>query len=194
VVGFFDLAIKDLNTQLFEFNRVAETGIVMTAAQEWVVLSDKAFKISQTYLTHNTKGDEPPITELPWTHFKKLYANDQTEGKPFVCASFNMDADQRLYLYYTPNASTVADYTLAVEYYRRIPLFSEIGLGHSLLIPQEVENALSYAAQKRLAIHVLGAGHPDVAVVAALETEALGRLKRSDRTKPAQQLRFSVGR
>jgi len=192
VIRFLDGSIKDLNTGLFEFNKIVETGIIMVDGQQWVQLGSNAHKISMVYLTHNSNGDEPPLTILPWDHFKRLYYQSVKPGKPYVATNFNPEREGKLYLFPIANETTVTDYTLSVEYYTRIPLISEISEGASLSIPQEMENVIVYGAQKRLAEHLLGPGHPDVRAKATLEAESLNRCKTSDRSKPGAQLRFRL--
>jgi len=192
VIRFLDASIKDLNTGLFEFNKIVETGIVMETGQQWVQLGSNAHKISQVYPVHNTDGDDVPMTILPYDHFKRLYYRTDKTGKPYVATNFNMEREGKVYLYYTPDETTVTNYTLTVEYYIRIPLISEIAEGSSLSIPQEMENVIVYGAQKRFAEHLLGPGHRDVSAKAALEAQALERCKTSDRSKPGAQLRFRL--
>jgi hypothetical protein len=191
-IRFLDSSIKDLNTGLFEFNKIVETGILMGSGQQWVQLGSNAHKLSMVYLTHNTNGDEPPLTILPWDHFKRLYYQSVKPGKPYVATNFNPEREGKVYLFHIPNDSTVADYTISVEYYTRIPLISEIAEGASLAIPQEMENAIVFGAQKRMAEHLYGPGHKDVAAKSMLESQALERCKTSDRSKPGAQLRFRL--
>jgi len=192
VIRFLDGSIKDLNTGLFEFNKIVETGILMAERQQWVQLGSNAHKISQVYLTHNTNGDQVPMTILPYDHFKRLYYRTEKTGLPYVATNFNIEREGKVYLYYIPDSKTVTDYTLTTEYYIRIPLISEIAEGASLSIPQEMENVIVFGAQKRLAEHLLGPGHRDVGAKAALESQALDRVKNSDRSKPGAQIRFRM--
>lgn len=187
-----DDAVKEFNTALFDFNKVAESGIPLVTGQQWVLLSSQVHWVSNAYLVDNTQGDQTPLVELPWDHFKRLYPNGQEMGRPKVFASFNLDLDGRIYLYQTPTQEIVDQFTLAVEYYRRIPLISSVGANTSIEVPSEIENTLLYGAKKRVAIDIDGAGSPSVNSFASLEQQSLDRLKRSDRTRPNEQRRWRL--
>lgn len=191
-IRFLDAAVKDLNTGLFEFNKIVETGVLPVEGQQWVQLGSGVHRLSQIYLVHNSNGDEPPMGILPYDHFKRLYYRTDKTGKPFVASTYNISSDGRVYLYYIPDATTASDYTISVEYFIRIPLISEIAEGASLAIPQEMENVILYNAQKRLASHLYGAGHKDVGSKAALESQSLERCKNSDRSKPGAAIRWRL--
>lgn len=185
-----DDTINDMNMALFEFNKMAEAGIVMTEGQPYVFLTSRFYRESLAHLSANSGGVQPPLDFCPWTEFQRWYGDETVLGCPHIYSLFNFEQEGRLYLSPTPDASTVSTYTLSVEYYRRIPLVSTLGASESLSVPREVESALLYGAQKRLAIHVLGAAHPDVGALATLEMQALERLKRVDKTHPDEKKRF----
>lgn len=187
-----DDAVNDLNSSLYEFNRVTESGISLSTEQQWITLNSQFYKESQCYLNRTGQGDNTPMLYMDWVQFKRLYPENTTLGRPSIYTIFNSDQDGRLYLYDSPDQTTVDNYTLSVEYYRRIPLVSSLGNEGSLNVPREIENALIYGAQKQLSSVVMGPGHPDVRALAGLESEAIARLKQSDRLHPDVQLRFKL--
>jgi len=89
----------------------------------------------------------------------------------------------------TPDTSTAANSTLTFEFYRRTPRVSE---EDPLQVPREIEQLLIYGAQKRMAIHLLGASNPDVVSLQALETKALDDLRGVDKRSPDERLRFRL--
>lgn len=185
-----DDTINDMNTALFEFNKSVEQGIVMTANQPYVVVTDLFYRESQCYLTPNSGGQGAPLDYLDWIKYQRWFGDDTNQGCPERYSLFNNEREGRVYLSPTPDTTTVSDQTLTIEFYRRIPLVSTLGAENSLTVPREVESALVYGAQKRIAIHVLGAAHPDVGSLAGFEMQALERLKRVDKTHPDEHKRM----
>ena len=189
-----DDTINDMNTALFDFNKVMESGIALTAAQPYVVASNTFYREAIAYLVATSNGaSQVPLDYIPWTEYQRWYGDDTIQGSTARYSLFNFEQEGRIYLNPTPDASTVAAYTLTVESYRRIPAISTLGANDSLNVPREIESALIYGAHKRMAIHILGAGHKDVAALANLELQALERLKRVDKTHPDEKKRFILG-
>jgi hypothetical protein len=191
-VEWLDDSIKDLNHNVWENTKVAESGIVMTAGTQWVNLSTIYYKESQAYLVHNTTGDQGPMKFLPWVHFKRMYPSTDTTqvSMPSIYTIFNEQRDGKIYLYPIPDATTVADYTLAVEYYQRLPLISTLGGGDSPEIPEEFENVILYGAYKRAAMHL--GETKDMNMYNGLEREALERMKQIDSMRPDADRRFRL--
>jgi hypothetical protein len=191
-VEWLDDAIKDLNHNVWESTKVAESGIVMTAAQQWINLNTTFYKESQAYLVNNTSGDQPPMKFLPWVHFKRLYGSTDTNNtsRPYIYTVFNEQRDSKVYLFPIPDTTTVADFTLAVEYYQRLPLISTLSGSDSPEIPEEFENVILFGAYKRAAMHL---GETDkVKLYSGLEAEALERMKRVDSMRPDADRRFRL--
>lgn len=188
---WLDESVVDLNMNVWESMRVVEQGIPLVAGQGWVLLTSQVFKESQVYLVHNTDGDQKPLPVLPWVPFKRLYSATNLDGTPQVCSIFNGERDGRLYFDRLPEAGDVSDYTLAVEYYQRLPKISTLGDSDSPEIPAEFENVLLYGAYKRAAMYFGNA--QDVGNYAMLEREALERLKRIDSMQPDSDRRFRLG-
>ena len=204
-----DQTIKDMNSHLYEFNKVNQTIsplIADTADYELdpmtagpgggVTPSTPAvpYKESQAYLL-KTDSSRVYLNYLPWVRFSEQLSGrfGSTSGIPSTYSFRNLEADGLLSLFPAPNAGTVGDYTLVLEYYRRIPLLSEVPDDDSTIaVPEEVETPLIYGACKRLAIHLVGASHPDVAAFAALEKISLEELKAVDKRHPDQLQRFRL--
>ena len=158
--------------------------------QQWVQLSSSCFKESQAYLVHNTSGDQPPLRSLPWVAFKRMYYGTTNSSCPAIYSIFNMEQDGKVYFDQLPDSDTVTNYTLAVEYYRRLPLISSVGASASPNIPQEFENTILYGAYKRMCAHV--GDENGVRTYATLEREALERLQRIDIMRPDADRRFRL--
>lgn len=174
----------------WECTRVAESGIVLTSGQQWVMLTSQFFKASQAYLVHNTDGDQTPLTCLPWIQFKRQYPHTNIEDIPSIYTLFNFEREGRLYFNVIPDASTVSDYTLAVEYYSRIPKFSTLAANSSPEIPAEFESVILNGALKRAAQHF--GDSASIGSYAAFEAEALDRLKRIDSIQPDADRRWRL--
>lgn len=198
---FLDDAIKEMNSYLFEFSRTMETGITLSAStQDYTLSGGLPFKESQAYLVNSSSGDAAaPLHYLPYVHFKRLFALEEntdavsTAGVPYAYTIRNLHDDGVVSLFPIPNTSTASSWTLTVEYYTRIPLVSELALDTSQLdVPQEVETALVFGGQKRMAIHIHGPGHDDVKALDALENRARTRLQAIDRHHPDSNTRFRL--
>lgn len=187
-----DRACNSLNAYIFEFNKLVESGITLEAGTNNYVLSTLFWKESQAYLEKNTGEDQQPLDFLRWAIFKRQFSDDTVTGFPVAYSIFNFERDGRVYLTPAPDSSTVNNFTLAIEYYRRTPNYSGVSDASSPDIPVEAESFLLYAAKMELAIHLKGAGHPDVANFKALSENALQRLIRIDKEHPDAANRFRL--
>lgn len=184
-------SIDDANTHLWEFNKLVESGLPFTAAQSYVQVTANAYREMAVTLTDADGNVSPPLQMLPWSHFETLYGNSNLQGTPHTYSYRNLHREGKLYFFPTPPTSYVSttDYTYNFEYYRRIPHADE---EDPLQIPREIEQLITYGAKKRLAAHLAGASHPDVAAYAALEEQSLSALKSVDRRSTAETLRFRL--
>lgn len=192
VLGLLDDTVRDMNSHLYEFNKIVQSNLPMTADNRDVNLNQGVYKESLGYLVRTDDGSKLLLVYLPYVNFV-----DQWEAGLFVGTNVpaaytfrNVERDGVVSLGPKPNSATATDYTLTLEYYRRIPLISEVTVGVD--VPPEAETPLVYGAQKRLAVHLHGPGHPDVAGFNALEQQALGNLKAVDKRHPDTQKRFRL--
>lgn len=194
VLGWLDDSIKDINRILWQHTVIAESGIVFTEGQQWITVGSNIYRESQAYLTHNTSGDQPPLTYEPWVVFKRKYPGTDTSGPdlglPQIYTIFNTDKDDRIYLYPIPNSDTVTNYTLTVEYYQRLPLISSCANNEPPRIPQEFENAILYGAYKRFAMDM--GESAQVGLYENLEHEEHQYLKNMNGMHPDAQKGFRV--
>ena len=198
-LGFLDDAIKETNSYLFEFNKNRQDAIVLTENEENYTLDGSPYKEVQAFLVSvSNNNEEPPMHYLPYVQFKRLTNSRNStgtieSGNPYIYTFRNIERDGVVTLFPAPAATTATDYTLTVEFYVRIPLLSELPDDDARLqVPQEVETALTFASQKRLAIHINGPAHPDVIALDALEQRALARLIAIDRHHPDSATRFRI--
>lgn len=187
--SFLDETVDDLNTFLWEFTRVKETGVTITAGQEYVALTSTFYKESVAYLVHSSGDANPVLAYLPWVHFERARSDIVQQGMPDKYSLFNVESEGRVYLMPSPDTPTATSYTLTIEYYQRINRPSEEDPLHA---PREIANTIVYGAQKRLASVVFGAGHQDVGAFATMEELALERLRTIDRRHPDEQARFRI--
>lgn len=185
-----DDTIDDMNMALFDFNKLGESGIPLVEGQPWVLLTSQFYRESQAYLVNSNGAMQDPLDHLPWSTYQRWYGDSTITGTPEKYSLFNFEKEGKLYFYPTPDANAASAMTLTVEFYRRIPLVSELGISDSLDAPREVQSALVYGAQKRIALH-LGQSN-DIATLAGLEMQALERLKRVDKTHPDERKRFML--
>lgn len=188
-LDWLDEVVVDLNMNTWECTRVMDQNIPLVLDQQYIVLDQDAFKSSQAYMVHDTDGDLPPMTNMPWVKFKRLYFQTEATGLPCVYSLFNQERDGRLYFDVKPTQDEVDNYTLTVEYYTRIPKFSQLGGGESPNIPAEFESAILNGALKRAALHF---GDPRSGEFASLEAAAIERLKRIDSYQPDADRRFKL--
>lgn len=187
-----DDTVNDMNSNVYEYNRITETSITLTADTQSYTLSSNFYKEAIAYLNETTPSeDKSPMTYMTWSSFKTSYPDNTETGTPYIYSLYNFEREGKVYLWPVPDSSAASDYTLTVEYYRRIPLVSGVSKGSSIDVPREVESPLVYGAQKRVA--ALLDEWQAVKNLAALEAEALDRLKKIDRTHPDAKLRFRVG-
>jgi hypothetical protein len=197
VEGFLDDAVREMNSHLYEFNKRTETGIALSASTRDYTLTSTAgaqvYRESLAYLVTTAGVQQANLVYLPWAHFQSLYG-DQTlvnSGVPSVYSMRNVDFAGTVSLQPIPNTSVASSYTLTVEYYRRIPL-PYTDAEDPIEVAPEVETVLVYNAQKRLAIHLHGPGHKDVAAFDALERRAQEELQAVDKRHPDAQRRFRL--
>ncbi len=182
-----------MNSHLYDFNKKVLSNVTMTVAKQEVTLTDDVYKEHLAYIHHTANDEnEAPLVLLPHAHFMSMYG-DRTRfktGIPSVYAFRSLHQDFTLLLSPSPSQSIADDYTLTVEYFRRIPLVTENSI---LDVPQEVQTSLIYGAQKRMAIHIhADAAHPSVGALHELERDALSRLKQIDRHHPDTNKRFRL--
>ncbi len=190
-LDLLDETVDEMNSQLYDFNKRVETGITLTAGTAAYELNSAFYRESLAYLVDSSGDREPPLIYLPYARFRETYGDEDwvSDGFPEVYTIRNVQDDGQVTLGPTPDTSAAA-YTLTVEYYRRIPKVS--GSEDPLAVPDEVEPALLYGAMKRMAIHINGPGHADVAAFETLEARAIEKLKGVDRRHPDQNMRFQL--
>jgi len=193
VTEFLDDCIKDLNTYPWESTKDSEV-YTLTLNQQYVTLNPLFYKESLVYLTHTTNGDYIPMKGLPYVHFKRLYSmtspDNSVKGTPSIYSIFNFEKERRLAFNIAPDQDTVTDFTLTVEFYKRLPLISSVNGVQSPDIPDYFENTILYGAYKRLSAHL---GDADgVRTYAGLEREALEKLQRIDIMHPDADRRFRL--
>lgn len=189
--GFLDDAVDDLNMYLWEFTRVKETNLTFTADQEYVQINQPFYRESIAYLSKivDTTKTNSALIYVPWIHFERLRSVAAPSGTPDKYSLRNVERDGRVYFMPFPDARCAASFYLNIEYYQRILRPSEQDPLH---VPREIINAIIYSAQKRFAIMVYGAAHPDVASFASLEHQAVERLRAIDKRHPDEQIRFKI--
>lgn len=189
---FLDDAVDDINTHLWEFNKIMDTGITLTANQSWVPISGAMYREHSAFLVQtNSQQSYAHLAFLPWIEFQRTYGVPNESGQPVVYSYFNLHREGKVYLAPAPDTNMASSATLTLEYYRRVPRVSDTE--DPLQIPREIEQLIVYGAQKRMAIHLLGAANPDVAALAMLETKALDELRGVDKRSPDERLRFRLG-
>lgn len=192
VEGLLDDTIRDHNSHLYEFNKRVQTGIVLTGGTATYELAAATYKESLAYLVKTSDSTKQgPLVYLPYIRFRETYGDGAyiTTGVPTVYTFRNLNNDGLVTLGAAPNTATAANYTLTVEYYRRIPLAS---VEDPIEGFPELATPLLYGLMKRLAIHLYGPAHGDVSAFAGLEQEALGKVKSIDKRHPDQQMRFRL--
>ncbi len=194
-----DETVKEMNTHLYEFNKVTATDLDIVDGTQDILMPTTFYRESFAYLVDKDNNEEPPLVFIDPVNFQRLYGNSPSnKGWPIAYTIRNIHNDGKLSLGPTPDstvASTRSGTTLTggralyVEYYRRIPLPSE---NAQLTIPQEVEVPLLYGAQKRLSIDIAGPGNPDWATFQTLEDRSLEKLQAVDRRHPDEATRFRL--
>ena len=111
-------------------------------------------------------------------------------GIPTIYSIFNYEKTRRLAFEIAPNQDTVTNYTITVEYYKRLPLISSVQGEQSPDIPDYFENTLLYGAYKRMSAHL--GDSEGVKTYASLEREALEKLQRIDIMHPDADRRFKL--
>ena len=193
VLQFLDDGIKDLNTYPWESSKTSES-YSLVLNQQYITLNPLFFKESLVYLNHITSGDCSPMKGLPYVHFKRLYSmtspTNTITGIPTIYSIFNYEKTRRLAFEIAPNQDTVTNYTITVEYYKRLPLISSVQGEQSPDIPDYFENTLLYGAYKRMSAHL--GDSEGVKTYASLEREALEKLQRIDIMHPDADRRFKL--
>ena len=116
--------------------------------------------------------------------------NNSTTGTPSVYTIFNYEKTRRMFFDIALDQNTVTNYTLTVEYYKRLPLISSVEGSQTLDIPDYFENTILYGAYKRMSAHL--GDSEGVQTYAALEREALEKLQRIDIMHPDADRRFRL--
>ena len=193
VLEFLDDCIRDLNTYPWESSKTSES-YTLTANQQYVTVNTLFFKDSQAFLTSATQGNTAPLRSLPYIQFKRLYPETNVTtnlvGFPSIYTIFNYEKTRRMLFDVAPDTSTATNYTLVLEYYKRLPLISSVSGINSADIPDYFENTIVYGAFKRMCAHVGDA--QGVSMYSSLEREALERLQRIDVMHPDADRRFRL--
>jgi len=188
-----DDTIKEFNRNTYEFNLMVVSGITITSGVEAISLPQAFYKEKQAYLVKTSDSkSEGPLGYIDWATFNRLYGINPrlaSAGFPTVYTARNVQEEGQLYLGPEPSSSIAADYTLTVEYYRRIPLVSATD---QLTIPAEVEPALLAGAQELFAIHISGADSQDAARFAQKKYITWDGFKEADRKHPDGLNRFRM--
>lgn len=189
---FLNEAIDDANLHLWEFNKCEESGLVMTAGQEYVEVTHLVYREVMAFTVLTSDGStQQQLTFLPWVEFRSSWASPQMQAPPVAYSYFNLHRNGRIYLGPTPpsTGTYVTDNTLTVQYYRRLPHLDE---ENPLQVPREVEQLLLWGAQRRMANYLQGPSSPDVASLAAQEVAFYDRLRGMDRRSPDENLRMRL--
>lgn len=189
-LDFLDETIIEMNTHMYEFNLVQVTGITLVEGQAEYTLPTQFYREKLAYLKDSDGNTGEPMYYIDWPTFMRLYGKQpDTNAFPQAYSIRNVQNDGKVSLAPSPDGRSASDYTLTVDYYRRIPLASEVEV---LTVPQEVEVTLLYGAKKRFAMEVRGADQPDWQTFDELETKTLDRLKTADRRHPDEVTRFRL--
>lgn len=189
-LDFLDETIIEMNTHMYEFNLVQVTGIALVAGQQDYTLPTQFYREKLAYLVDSSGGTKDPLFYIDWPTFMRMYGKDgTTSAEPDTYSVRNVHNDGKVSLSPAPDGGSASGDTLTVDYYRRIPLASEVEV---LTVPQEVETTLLYGAKKRFAMEVRGADQPDWQTFHELESTALERLKTADRRHPDEVTRFRL--
>ena len=189
-LDFLDEAVIEMNTSLYDFMLIQQTGITLTEGEDEYTLAASFFKEKSAYLVGTDGKQRPPLTYLDYATYRRLYGDmGDSNDIPAVYSSLNSHADGKIYLAPKPDGATASGFTLSISYYRRIPLPSATPY---LDVPQEVETTLLYSAMKRMAIHIQGAYHPDTSKFEDLQMQAHAKLTASDRRHPDEAIRFRL--
>lgn len=189
---FLNEAIDELNTHLWEFNRTREEGIALVASQDYVPLRHEVYKEDAAYLVAtNNSGIIQRLREHDFTRLEVAFGGSSNTGPPMAYSFENLFQEGKLYLFPTPDANAVSDWTLTFQYYRRISHLTS--QGESVLqVPREAEQMILNHAYARVAAHLKGASDPDVASYVALSSRAFENLKGIDRRQPDNNTRFGI--
>src|SRR3990172_171322 len=186
-------AVDDANMHLWEFNKQEESGIVMTAGQAHVEITDNVYREVLAFIVKASDSTvQQHLTFLPWVDFQRQWGVPTSEGTPLWYSYFNLHRTGQIHLAPTPPASPstfATDYTLTVQYYRRMPHVSD---EDPLYVPREVEQLLVYGGQKRMGMQLQGPSHPDVMALAALESKFYDDLRGVDKRSPDENLCFKL--
>ena len=195
-LNLLDETVKEMNSHLYEFNKVVKASATMVAGTQTIDLSATTpiiYKESMAYLVETaTSRREDVLQYVIYEEFIRHYGADTTGGTPTLYTFRNLAYTTVVSLWPIPDVGIASTHTLTLEYYRRIPLISSVAAGTSIDVPAEVETALMYGAMKRMAIHMKGAAHPDVSAFSALESNALEKLRMIDRGHPDAPRRFRL--
>ena len=112
------------------------------------------------------------------------------KGVPSVYAIFNLENARRIQFDIIPDTSTVANNTITVEFYTRLPFVTSVQGEQCPDIPDYFESVLLYGAYKRMCAHVGDA--QGITIYQGLEREALERVQRIDIMQPDADRRFRL--
>lgn len=187
---FLNLSVDEANTHLWEFNKCEESGLTMTANQPYVEISHLIYREVQAFTISTTDSSiQQALAFYPWVEFQFRYGGPTTIARPAAYSYFNLHRQGRIYLAPTPGTDYVANNTLTVQYYRRIPHVDE---ENPLQVPREVEQLILWGAQRRMANHLQGPSSPDVASLVAQEDDFYNKLKSIDRRSPDENMRLRL--
>lgn len=185
---FINDTIRDYNSRTFEFNKRKETITFVANTAEYTLTAGTFLKESMCYLIQSSNSAvRSTLVYLPYVHFQATYADGNygmITGVPEVYTIRNVNNDGIVTFAPAPSDTT---YKAVIEYYRRIPILSEESPIKAI---PEIEVPLMYGAMKRLAIHLYGPGHPDVAGFDSLERQALEEVAAIDKQHPDARMRF----
>lgn len=185
-----DDSVKELNTSLYDFMLITQTGITLTAGEDEYELASNFFKEKNAFLVESDGTQRNTLVYLDYSAYRRLWGDLSTsKSEPQVYSALNTQADGKIYLAPTPSDTVASSFTLSISYYRRIPLPSAVG---TLNVPQELESVLLYGAYKRMAYAIQGAFHPDADKYEALQDKWLEKIKAQDRRHPDEHTRFRM--
>ncbi len=187
-----DDEIKEINKELWEFNIVSTSAIPVVEKDEDYTLPTLFYREKLAYFEETSTGNRgEPMVYMDWVSFRRLYGSYDKSftDRPRAYSVKNSQREGLVYLGQRPDADTQDNFTLYMDYYRRIPLLSTTA---QLEIPQEVENMLLYGAQMRFARDIVGVSHPDVNTYKALHDDAKTQLAEIDRRHPDEVTRFRM--
>src|SRR3990167_4619438 len=180
----------ELNMHDWRFMKTNASNITLINGTATYALPTNLKAVTYARLLDTNGKQDHELTYVPDDVFTHWMTDQEHTGQPLYYNASNVFGDGLVTLYPVPDASAVTNWTLDVEYFKRIPVITDDAW--AIDVPEEVNLVLTAGGQMYL-LEERDKSSPVLPVKIAEYGRVFGELKAMDRRVHDERPRFRIG-